>query len=67
MAEKVASQRLGEKVLAAIPTTWLDPLLTGPKAVVKVPATCPDIERLLRAIKARVEQIVAADNAGGAP
>lgn len=42
-------------VLAAFPTSWLDSLLTGPNAVVgKPPFGCPDVERLLRAIKARV-------------
>ena len=40
--------------LDAIPTTWLDPLLTGPKAVIGMPPYgCPDIERLLNAIRER--------------
>jgi hypothetical protein len=37
------------------PTNWLDPLLTGPTAVIgKPPYGCPDIERLLNALKARI-------------
>lgn len=44
-----------DKVLAAIPTSWLDSLLTGPDAVIgKGPWGCPDIERLLAAIKQRI-------------
>lgn len=44
-----------DKVLAAFPDSWLDPLLTGPNAVVgKPPFGCPDIERLLAAIKERI-------------
>ena len=43
--------------VAAIPTTWLDDLLTGPKAVLNGNAGkwgCPDIEKLLRAIRDRI-------------
>jgi hypothetical protein len=37
-----------------IPMTWLDPLLTGPDAVIgKPPYGCPDIERLLNALRQR--------------
>lgn len=44
------------KAKDAIPTSWLDPLLTGPDAVFGKggPWGCPDIERLLGAIKARL-------------
>lgn len=43
-------------VIAAVPTTWLDSLLTGPDAVIgKQPFTGTDIERLLSAVKKRVE------------
>ena len=40
-----------------IPTNWLDPLLTGGKAVIEIgkPLTCPDVERLLFAIKERAD------------
>jgi len=41
-----------------VPTNWLDPLLTGDKAVVQIgkPLTCPDVERLLLAIKQRLDK-----------
>jgi len=49
-------------LLASIPTTWLDPLLTGKKAVVgKPPYNCQDIEQLLQAIKQRMENIINGD------
>ena len=42
---------------ALIPTNWCDPLLTGDKAVLKgYDYNGTDIERLLRAIKERIEQ-----------
>jgi hypothetical protein len=38
-----------------IPTNWLDPMLTGPSAVLKgYDYKGPDIERLLNAIRARI-------------
>ena len=40
-----------------VPTSWLDPLLSGPTAVIgQPPYDCRDIERLLRAITARLEE-----------
>lgn len=45
-------------VLAAIPTNWVDSLLTGPNAAIgNQPYGCPDIEALLRAVKARLEKL----------
>lgn len=44
----------------AVPTSWLDNLLTGPKAALPTGTyqyTCPDIERLLSALKARIQAI----------
>lgn len=40
-----------------VPTTWLDPLLTGKDRALpgNGPWGCPDIERLLTALKARIE------------
>lgn len=39
-----------------IPDSWLDPLLSGPEAVIgKPPYSCRHIERLLQAVKKRVE------------
>ncbi len=43
------------RLSSLVPTNWLDPLLTGPDAVIgKPPYGCPDIERLLRAVRDRI-------------
>lgn len=43
------------RFLALVPHTWLDPLLTGPKAVIgSPPYDCRDIQRLLLAITHRI-------------
>lgn len=48
-----------------IPRTWLDPLLTGPKAVIgDPPYNCKDIERLLAALRARVARAEGCDDIG---
>jgi len=41
-----------------VPTTWLDPLLTGPDKTLPGdgPWGCPDIERLLTALKKRIAE-----------
>lgn len=45
-----------EKALDCIPSNWLDPLLTGPDAVIhKSPA--PEIEALLNAVRARIKAL----------
>lgn len=52
------SSRLKE-CAALVPTNWLDPLLTGPKSVLPGSTrelTAQHIERLLRAIKSRIEE-----------
>ena len=36
-----------------IPTNWCDPLLTGPDAVIKE-SPCPEIEKLLKGVQARI-------------
>lgn len=44
-------------LINSVPTTWLDPLLTGKDKVVgNPPFECPDIERLLKAIRQRMEE-----------
>lgn len=45
-----------QSVLDAIPTNWLDGLLTGPDKVLpnSHAYTAPDIERLLKAVRARL-------------
>jgi hypothetical protein len=38
-----------------VPTNWLDPLLTGPDAVLRgTKFNCQDIERLMLAVKERI-------------
>lgn len=39
-----------------IPTNWCDPHLTGPKKKISIPATCPDVERLLHAFRDDLKQ-----------
>lgn len=58
--EIVARERAGlrEAVLGAIPMNWLDDLLSGPNVLIGAPPYgCPDIERLLNAIKERQRKI----------
>jgi len=44
-----------KRVIDAIPSNWLDPLLTGPTAVVgKPPYNCEHVEAILNAVRARV-------------
>ena len=46
---------LKEKAINAVPTNWLDPLLTG-KDVTDLPWDSPEIEQLLRGVKERIRQ-----------
>lgn len=52
-----------ERVIeSAIPSNWLDPLLTGEDNVIgEAPYTPKDIERLLNAVKKRLKQHVEAE------
>ena len=46
------------KMMNAVPTNWIDPLLTGSTAVIgRPPYNCQDIERLLLEIRKRMEGI----------
>ncbi len=48
---------VSSRLIACVPTTWLDDLLTGPRAVLSGKGGtwgCPDIERLLNAIRERM-------------
>lgn len=45
-----------EECAKCVPTTWLDPLLTGPKKVAEF-EDCPSVERLLQAIAARIRAL----------
>jgi hypothetical protein len=47
-----------QAALDAVPTNWVDSLLTGPDAVIgKYPFGCPDIQNLLLAIRRRIAEI----------
>lgn len=53
------NESIEQVMLDAIPTSWLDSLLTGPDAVVgKPPYGCPDVVRLLKAITERQREAV---------
>lgn len=60
MAKKQVKKRarrdpLVKRVEDALPTSWLDGILTGPNAVIgKQPYDCKDIERVLLAVNQRV-------------
>lgn len=55
------ADRVKQEAFEAVPSTWLDPILTGRNAVVgKPPYGCPEIEDLFRAISARIVAINAA-------
>jgi len=51
------AKMIARRMVRLVPANWLDPLLTGPKAVIgKPPYYCPDIERLLNAVKERLRK-----------
>lgn len=45
-----------QQALDAIPTNWLDPLLSGPEKVIDK-APCPEVEALLKALRARIKDL----------
>lgn len=45
-----------DEAIKQIPNTWLDNLLTGNNWF-KIPAYCPEIEKLLMAVKERIEAL----------
>ncbi|HCE08754.1 MAG TPA: hypothetical protein DEQ40_09175, partial [Oxalobacteraceae bacterium] len=54
-----------QQVLDAIPTNWLDNLLTGDEAVLRGNGGtwgCPDIERLLKAVRQRINDLPVIEN-----
>jgi hypothetical protein len=55
MTEPDALAHFRKVIDDAFPSNWLDPLLTGPEAVICPPhLSCPQVEALLHAVKARV-------------
>lgn len=51
---------------AMVPQNWCDPLLTGPRAVLRGhgPWGCPDIERLLNTLAAHIRALAAPSTVG---
>lgn len=45
-----------ERCARLVPTTWLDPLLSGPNAI-KTPMGCREVEALLRGIQDRIRAL----------
>lgn len=43
-----------EEAGKAVPASWLDPILSGPKSVKLKPHGCPEIESLLGAVRSRI-------------
>lgn len=54
-AERAKSKEDAEKIIAIIPTNWIDPLLSGPDSPLSDPPYgCPEVEGLLLALKNRI-------------
>lgn len=50
-----------------VPTSWLDPILTGPAAVVgKPPYGCPEVEAILNAVRLRASAALLVEREQGA-
>jgi hypothetical protein len=48
------------KCADAVPTSWLDDILTGPNAVIgEQPWGCPEVERILSAVRKRLAALAA--------
>ncbi len=63
VAERAATVKA---MITAVPASWLDSLLSGPDAVIgKPPYGCPDVERLLNAVQAKLREVAALERAGG--
>jgi hypothetical protein len=57
----VAVQRVVSRLIEAVPSNWLDPMLTGDKAVIdhsKPMFTGRDIEKMFNALRDRMQKIV---------
>lgn len=58
----VSREAVLDEAVAAVPKTWLDPLLTGPEAALSKDAGkwgCPDIEALLNGVANRIANLSA--------
>ena len=47
-----------EQAVKCVPTTWLDPLLSGPAAIKFEDRNVPQVEALLLAIRARIRALL---------
>lgn len=64
-AAKQDLRKLGPYYAKMVPGNWLDPLLTGEKAVIgKPPYNCKDVERLLLAVADRIRRSKSQSNRG---
>jgi hypothetical protein len=54
MAKTKKPKTKDQRVMGAIPTNWIDPLLSGPDGIGQPPYDCRDIEKLLRGVQDRV-------------
>ena len=59
MTARKPKRTLLEDVEAAIPSNWLDPLLSGPRSVVTHNTDCREIEALMTSIRFRVRRAFA--------
>lgn len=50
-----SERKIASDLLGCIPTSWCDPLLTGDNKVLHSEFDCRDIERLLQALRERME------------
>lgn len=56
--ETLVRQQIAKDLIDCLPTTWLDPMLSGKDAVMgKNPWGCPDIEKLINAIRKKMKVV----------
>lgn len=56
LVDLVCRNAVIEECAKLVPTSWLDPLLTGPQRTI-IDSPCPEIEALLRGIQARIRAL----------
>lgn len=54
---KRTTERVKAKAVEAVPTNWCDSLLTGLGGIGKPPWNCPEVEKLLLGVAARIRAI----------
>lgn len=63
--ERAARAAAFREAAEAIPTTWLDPLLSGPDRISPLPYNGPAMERFLHALRDRLRARAEGDGEGG--